>query len=1022
MQYLNNETHVKLVEELEEVLRENEVLKQSLLNSWSDATDSGQEKPIFLKNLISQLLNSANERAKTITALKESEKKLRLIFDSGSDGRMVCPLLEEGFGVFEEVNEAACQQLGYSRDELLTLTPWDIVDPTTREKLPNLRQQIMEQEETCFEVVHVKKNGEPLPVRIYTHTFFYHRQKMLLAIVQDISLQKSKEKEIERQNLFLNSVIESLLHPFFVVDAQNYTIVMANSASSLRTGQLCYTQTHGKIKPCDYEGETCPLKKVKETKQMVVLEHHHLNPDGKISYVEVHGHPIFDADGNVVQLIEYCLDITQRKKMELLLQKRVQMEHTISTIAWNFLHINPDEMYQEINTALEKLAVLIEADRIFVFLISNDGLSICNTHEWCKPGIKPFQHKMQNIPISAMPFFSSSILNLENLRIPNISVLPFGSTYERQLMIDSEVASMNCVPMVYHKKPVGFIGVASVNGEKEWPRDEIQMLEIVSSIISNAYMRKMDAQNLANSYEQVSILKEKAESANKLKSQFLANMSHDIRTPLNGILGFTDLLLKQKNDQQSQDYLKKIKTSGEVLLNLLNDILDVSKIEAGQLNIFPQTFFIKDFIDNIDSIFRPSFIQKGLHWNITLDQAVPPALHMDKWRLNQILNNLLSNALKFTEKGSVTLSFAFCPEPDCLEITVKDTGQGIPADQINTIFDPFCQIAPKYRKVEHGAGLGLSICKNLIALMGGQIKVFSEVAKGSLFTILLPAHTQHIDLNAKVDTPDMSAFPVEDKKGNIILVAEDNPVNRELLQEQFKNAGFASILMAENGQEAVNIALKNNPDLILMDIEMPVMDGIEAITALRNQGFVNPIVALSAYAMQEDIQKTMFFGATGYITKPIDFSRFFHQLSRFLKPKAVVQETLASEKTTPAPHKPEKLSTTQTHHLNYRIVMSDAINAQICTIFLKDIKDKMATLTTLIEAKPEELLRQIKTVKSIAHGYKGNAGYFGLTCLTTSAKALDEALKNDDPYEVFEPLIRNLLSCLTNILENNQAQ
>ncbi len=506
--------------------------------------------------------------------------------------------------------------------------------------------------------------------------------------------------------------------------------------------------------------------------------------------------------------------------------------------------------------------------------------------------------------------------------------------------------------------------------------------------------------------EELKAAKEVAESASGLKSRFLANMSHDIRTPLSSILGFANLILKGDIDDISRKYVGKIINSGDGLLNLLNDILDFSKIEAGQLEVYPQTFLAEELVENIKSLFYLQFEKKGIEFQIKKHPGVPEKLYGDKWRIHQVLTNLLSNSLKFTKKGTVIVEIDYIKTTDRLRFGVKDTGIGIAKKNLEDIFKPFTRLQSFKEFEKTGTGIGLAICKNLVNLMGGNIQVKSRLNQGSLFTFDIPAHSkkaQEEPLTVSITREIIT--DLEKKSGNRILIVDDNPVNQELIREQLKSVGFNSLVLANNGQEAIELAMKHQPDLILMDIQMPVMDGNEAIRKLRQKGCKMPIIALSAFAMREYINKSLDVGADEYITKPVDFERFFSQISPFLKEKKGGPE--------PGPI----ITTANLENKNEGIRINPSISNRVRQVFLEDAQRKLGMLTRALDTS--SFKQSKKELKVIAHNYKGNAGFFGLTQLENAALQLDQALNNKETDETLKALTQNMTDILIQIIETN---
>lgn len=704
---------------------------------------------------------------------------------------------------------------------------------------------------------------------------------------------------------------------------------------------------------------------------------------------------------------QFRKEIEERNRAEHQLRRRVEIEQILNSIATRFIRFRSKELDQSIDNALELLGRYSEADRSFVFLVSKDGVIADNTHEWCAPGIASNMERMRNVPMDTFSFVFPRLKKAEIVHVPQVPELPAKADPEKEEMSMHGVKSMVLVPLTIRKKLLGFMGFLTTREYKEWAEDDMRMFEVVGGFFSNALARRTDREKLRQSYRKVAALKRKAESANRLKSQFLANMSHDIRTPLNAILGFTDLLLKENPSGKTWEHLQKIKVSGEGLLKLIGDILDFSKIEAGQLDIHFQTFKLPEMLDALRALFEQRFKAKGLAFSINISRQSPALVYNDKWRINQILTNLLSNALKFTIEGYVCIILRFKRTSDKLEFIVKDTGPGIPRDQWEKIFDPFDQgqyLDPESIK---GSGLGLAICKNLAELMGGSIRVRSTEGDGSRFILEIPVNATRVrpeEAEPRMDYDQEGA--IEEKRGNTILVAEDNPVNRELILEQFNKEGFHSILMAENGREAVDMAMANMPDLVLMDIHMPVMDGNQAIAQLKARDFPNPIVGLSAFAMREDVEKSLAAGAVGYITKPIDFSRFFSRIGLFLKAKPVAQlKTESIEELTLEPDEAYQIS--------------GPVSQRIRELFLKDLSEKIRELEDITSGEDEAGGRR-DDIKRIAHGYKGNAGYFSLTALENISRDLDKAVNREVPADELLKLSIKMLNCLKRIAKENK--
>ncbi|MBN1123738.1 MAG: CBS domain-containing protein [Sedimentisphaerales bacterium] len=389
---------------------------------------------------------------------------------------------------------------------------------------------------------------------------------------------------------------------------------------------------------------------------------------------------------------------------------------------------------------------------------------------------------------------------------------------------------------------------------------------------------------LREAQEQLREAKERAEEANVSKSTFLASMSHEIRTPMNAILGFGELLSEETLTEEQHRYAKIIRNSAQGLLSLINDILDISKIEAGKMPLDFEDTPLAHLLEYLDSILRPMAIQKGLEFEVVRCNDLPAVIRTDTARLRQCLMNLLNNAIKFTKQGHVYLNVS-CLLMDgqpFVQFAVEDTGIGIPAEHIEAIFDPYTRADHPEVRRQVGTGLGLSITRKLAVLLGGDLIVSSQPGKGSVFTLSIPGPPSVFNPENETQADNEKQSDQEETTlSGKILVVEDNPSNQMLFSLILKKLGLEVVIAAE-GQEGLEKVRQEPFDLILMDMQMPTMNGYEASRQIRQEGYEVPIIAVTADAMKGDQEKCLQAGCTEYLSKPIDKTKLIEILQKYL--------------------------------------------------------------------------------------------------------------------------------------------
>ena len=484
---------------------------------------------------------------------------------------------------------------------------------------------------------------------------------------------------------------------------------------------------------------------------------------------------------------------------------------------------------------------------------------------------------------------------------------------------------------------------------------------------------------------------ERAEQSNKFKTEFLANMSHEIRTPLNAVIGFTQILTDRIKDEQNIFIINSINSSAKSLLNLINDILDLSKIEAGKFNIENSSTNIRNLVNEINNIFSYEVQRKGLELILYVDENVPSNLITDEVRLRQCLVNVIGNGIKFTDNGFVNMNVKVEKKDEDLSkvdliFEIIDTGIGITENEYDKIFENFYQKSQQSNKKYGGTGLGLPITKKLLNLMNGDIRVRRNEPQGTIFTILLGslhiASTTEEEENLRISKEFECEFkPIK------ILIVDDLPINRQLIRE-FLNYPEIKHYEAENGKEAIESIIQNKPDLVFMDIKMPVMTGAEAIKIIRSKKETSqiPIIALTASAMIGDKERLISDGFDSYIAKPIDKYKILIEIMNVLPNSIIVHRGFIKQA--------EVISKEE----SYEIISNEELKQKL----------RAEVLPNIIESEKSLIIGNIKKIVNQIEIFSKN---YHNDSLKKISKELNLAVKNFDIIK-----IKELLSSFKNII------
>jgi signal transduction histidine kinase/ActR/RegA family two-component response regulator/PAS domain-containing protein len=623
-----------------------------------------------------------------------------------------------------------------------------------------------------------------------------------------------------------------------------------------------------------------------DSRVVQTLEYSLESMDTKQHWFEARVSSMLLDDGSADRVVWVAYDITSRKDAESVLLQRDAVERAIARA--NHTLLTKIDFERAVTVAMQEIGSALKVDRAYIFEISGspkENYHTCNPRfEWLKD--ESCESMFEQTSLKDAPFEDFFPGWYEKLLDDQVIHLEAETPYSHKPSVFCESAnqSLLVITMWVEGQLYGFFAVDYSSELQLWGESEINAVRVLSSSISGLIlMRKREVE--------LRIAHDSANAANAAKGEFLAIMSHEIRTPMNAIIGYTDLMLQTELDELQSDHATIIKRSGRALLNLINNILDYSKIESRTLELESNEFNMENIICDAVEFVLPDAKEKGINLNFEIDPVLRETYIGDAHRLRQVLMNLVNNAVKFTSQGSVTLSVSPSNNEsdsasDLLHFEVQDTGSGIPKDKFDRLFKTFTQVDPSTTRQFGGTGLGLVICSRLIQRMGGRVWVESVVGVGSCFQFVLPLDSveqipegQPPCLTHAVETEADRCLLENDfarQHPLHLLVCEDDEDNRWVIRELLEILGYEPDV-AQDGDQAIKIMQRGIYDVVLMDVRLPGRSGIELTKSIRAGAYADHdpeqyIIAVTAFAMTEYREKCLASGMNDYLSKPLEVS------------------------------------------------------------------------------------------------------------------------------------------------------
>jgi PAS domain S-box-containing protein len=818
-----------------------------LLNKWYHIYAYQPQHGFFVT-----IFDDITERKRIQLALQNSEEQSKAITRTASDA--IITINQDG--IITSWNDTAARIFGYSYKEMINENLSKIIPEEYYVRHIKGLKRLNDGGQAkllgkTIEITALKNNGNEFPIELSLSSWKISEKKYFTAIIRDIT----KRKESEKKLIKLSTAVEQSANSIVITDKNG--IIEYVNPKFLELTQYSKEEVIGENPRILKSGKLSKefYKEFWETISSGNVwkgEFHNKKKNGEFYWENATVAPIIDLEGNIINYVKIIEDITEKKKIDY-------MQKALFNIA-NAL-IKTDSVESLIRFIHKELNTIIDATNFYIALYDakTDTFSL------------PFMVD-ENDDIQSFPAGKTLTAYVFRNKKPLLATFE----YQKQLAKEGKIEFKGSPSKVWLGVPLenegivnGVLAVQSYKDKDAYNEADLELLEFVSHQVSISISRKKTFEELTNALN-------KAKESDRLKSAFLQNISHEVRTPLNGILGFTSLLREiELSKEEQQEYIDVITASGTRMLNTIKDIVDISMLETGHVSINSLSFSINEELENIYELMKVDSIAKGLNLRFhKLKKDV--IINTDKEKLHSILRNIVDNSIKYSAKGNI--DFGCTINETHAEFYVHDQGKGIPVQRHKAIFEPFVQADLKEIKVHEGSGLGLSIAKAYVEMLNGNIRLVSKENIGTqvYFTIPIETHT----INEKNEKKIFDALSKLFTKKLKILVAEDDPISFDLLSLVVEDIS-KELLWAKNGQEAIKIAHKNKDlDLILMDIKMPLTDGLEATKEIRKFNSKVKIVAQTGFALSGDNKKALNAGCDEYITKPVSKSKLLATINK----------------------------------------------------------------------------------------------------------------------------------------------